>query len=608
VAESAAHIAEAARAKGASILLGPGVNIARIPTCGRNFEYLGEDPFLAGEMAAAYVCACAARGIICTVKHLAANNSEYDRHKVSSDVDERTLRELYLPAFETAVKDGRALGIMSAYNPVNGIWASENRRLLTDILRNEWGFRGMVVSDWNSLYSTAGPMKAGLDIEMPRARWLTPERVRKAFEQGGAGEADLDRMAGNLLRTLFEAGVYDRPVIDPEAREFHPDHDQAALDAAREGLVLLKNEHAALPLPEGRGITIALCGPLAAKSSILGGGSCHIARTTGTVNLDEGMRAAAADGTVIVHVPSGPAGPDAGGRAAIAAADAVVVACGFNYMSESELYDRPWRLPKRQRRLISLASRLNPRTAVVLTAGGDVETSSWIDGVPALVHGLYLGQWVGRATAEVLFGRVNPSGKLPFTMTRAWSDIPALKHYPRRYWTTSPGRMAAGQGSPNFRRMRHWRYEEGLMVGYRHFDTSGTEPAFPFGFGLGYSSFRLEALRLSAQTIGPEDSLDVAVRVVNTGPRKGSEVIQIYVADPVSRLPRPKKELKGFVKITLEAGASSEVVIHLSPRAFRYWDPDVKGGSWVAEPGEFRILAGRSSRHIDAEAAVELVL
>lgn len=611
VAEAADHIAEASRAKGVSILLGPGINIARIPTCGRNFEYMGEDPFLAGKLASAYVRACARRGVICTVKHMAVNNSEYDRHKISSDLDERTLRELYLPAFEITVKEGQTIGIMSAYNPVNGVWASENRKLLTEILREEWGFDGMVVSDWNSLYSTAGPLKSGLDIEMPKAKWLKPERVQKAFdaataepprEADSATEADLDRMVGHLLKTLFAAGVYDRPVVDSEAREFHPDHDGAALKAARAGIVLLKNDEGALPLPQGQGITIALCGPLAEKSSTLGGGSCHVARTTGTVNLMEGLESVADEGTRIILV-----GP--GDKKTISEADAVVVACGFNYMSESELYDRPWRLPRSQRKLIAEVSRLNSRTIVTLSSGGGVETESWISGVPALVHGLYLGQSVGTATAEILFGKINPSGKLPFTMARKWTDIPALGGYPRRYWTTSPGRLAAGQGNPRFRRVRHWLYKEGLMVGYRHFDSAGVEPAFPFGHGLSYSKFRIENLEFSKRSVSPGDNLDLKVSIKNVGDRQGSEVVQIYVADVESELPRPAKELKGFAKVNLKPGESAIVDIRLEPRAFQYWQPaqsEKSEGGWKADPGEFHIMAGRSSRNIEAKETIIL--
>ncbi|MDF1569361.1 MAG: glycoside hydrolase family 3 N-terminal domain-containing protein [Spirochaetaceae bacterium] len=603
VARSADHIAEAARAKGVSILLGPGVNIARIPTCGRNFEYMGEDPYLAGALSSSYIRACKERGVICTVKHMAANNSEYDRHKVSSDLSDRALRELYLPAFEASVRDGQTMALMSAYNPVNGIWASENRFLLTEILREEWGFDGFVVSDWNSLYSTAGPLNSGLDLEMPEAKWLTPERVKDS-------ESDLDRMAGNILRTLFAAGVYDRPVKDPQAREFHEDHDRAALDVALAGIVLLKNEpagtdatHKALPLPEGGGATIAVCGPHAVNSPTLGGGSCHVARTTGTVDLLDGLTQVSADGTEVIHIPFRKTGLNTADRRIIADADAVVLACGFDYRSESELYDRPWRLPQAQRKLIERASALNPRCAVLLTAGGGVETESWSADVPAIVHGLYLGQSVGTAAARILFGRSNPSGKLPFTMAKRWNDIASVRGYPRRYWTTTPGRLAAGQGNPRFRKMRHWSYDEELMLGYRHFDTAGIEPAFCFGHGLSYTDFAVLDMSLSSNRIGSDEAVTVSVTVKNIGDRPGAEVIQIYVADLESRLPRPFKELKGFGRIYLEAGEAGVVRMELPPRSFQYWDPEFGGkrGSWVTEPGEFRIMAGRSSRLIEAE-------
>ncbi len=604
-AASADHIAEMTRAKGVSILLGPGVNIARIPTCGRNFEYLGEDPYLAGVQATAYVKACAKRGVICTVKHMAVNNSEYDRHKISSDLDERTLREIYLPAFERTVTEGKTRAVMSSYNPVNGTWASENRLLLTDILRTEWGFDGMVVSDWNSLYSTSGPLKAGLDIEMPKAKWLSPKRIKAALAAGSVDETDLNRMVGNLLRTLFAAGVYDRPVKDPDSREFHPDHDAAALEAARSGIVLLKNDGAALPLPEGKGVTIAVCGPPEVQSAVLGGGSCNIVKTTGTVALPDGMKNIAAEGTAVITIPWNKGHLDEAARKILGEADAVVIACGYHYITESELYERPWILPKAQRRLIKEASALNPRTVVTLNTGGDVETESWISGVPALLHGFFLGQSVGTALAEVLFGRANPSGRLPFTMAKKWTDIAAVKNYPKRYWKTTLGRMIVGQGNPHWRRMRHWRYTEGLMIGYRHFDTAGIEPAFPFGHGLSYTEFKLDDLRLSRKKIGAEDALDVTVRVTNTGNRPGAEVVQIYIEDVESRLPRPKKELKGFAKVRLNPGESADVKIKLEPRAFRYWDPDAEGGgTWIFEPGEFRVLAGRSSRRIDLEKTI----
>jgi beta-glucosidase len=599
--EMGLHVAEAARAKGVSVLLGPGINIARVPTCGRNFEYMGEDPFLTGTVAAAYVAGAQKKGVICTVKHLAVNNSDYDRHKASSDLDDRTLREIYLRAFEMVVAEG-AEAIMSAYNPINGVWASENRRILTEILREEWGFDGFVVSDWNSLYSTAGPIRAGLDLEMPQARWLTRKRVERARTAGEVRDEDIDGMVRNVLTTLFRRGVYDRPVKDPNARELHPDHIEAARRIASEVIVLLKNAGDLLPLkPEA---TVAVTGPMATDTETLGGGSCYVANPTGKTSILEGLRELGAE---VVHAPGRRGQLLGASREAVRRADTVVVALGFDHVAESELYDRPWRLPAAQRRLIREAAVLNPRVVVTLTTGGGVETASWIDGVPAVLHTFFLGETVGTAIAEVFFGRTVPSGKLPMTMARRWKDIAATRYYPRRYWKTNIFRMFLGQGNPHFRRISRWPYGEGLMVGYRHFDTAEVEPAFPFGHGLSYTTFRIVGMELSAKVIGPEESVEVILQVRNTGNRDGAEVVQIYVADEESRLPRPSKELKGFAKVSIAAGAVESVTVVLDPRAFRYWDPDAgKAGAWVAEEGDFLILAGRSSRRIEAEERVTL--
>ncbi len=606
IARAADHIAETARAKGISILLGPGVNIARVPTCGRNFEYMGEDPFLAGRMASAYIRACSDRKVICTVKHLAANNSDYDRHKVSSDLDERSLREIYLPAFEMAVKEGSTPALMSSYNPINGIWASENRKLLTDILRDEWGFEGFVISDWNSLYSTAGPLTAGLDLEMPGPKWLSARRVKRAISEGEATESDLDRMAGNLMKTLFAYGVYDRPVVDIRAREFCPEHEKAALETALAAPVLLKNENSCLPLPVDSGSRIVVCGPHGIETPVMGGGSCHIARTTGKVDLLEGLKNTAGSDVDIIYIPWRRNGRlNSTERSTIESADAVVIACGFDYLEESELYDRAWMLPTRQRLLIRAVSSLNSRNVVVLTAGGGVETASWINDVSALVHGMYLGQYVGKALAELLFGRINFRGRLPFSMARRWDDIPATKNYPRRFWTTSPGRMTLSQGNPKRRRVRHWQYREKLMVGYRHFTTSGVAPAYPFGCGLSYTSFSIEGLSVSSTEIRAGDELGVTVRVKNTGNRAGVEVVQIYVSDVESRLPRPARELKGFAAVKLEAGEQQSVSINLPAESFRYWDSE-SGSGWVIEPGKFRIIAGQDSMKKGPEKTITI--
>ncbi len=504
---------------------------------------------------------------------------------------------------------------MTSYNPVNGVWASENQHIITDILRNEWGFKGFVVSDWDSLYSTEGPINAGLDIEMPKAKWLSQKKIKKAIKAGKISEKQIDGMCKNLLTTLFEAGVYSRPVKDPSAREFHKHHEDTALETAQAGIVLLKNQNNTLPLPREKDKTIVVCGPLAEISATSGGGSCHVSNTTGTVNLAEGIKTALAgespqNQSTLIRLPwekKGSLTPEA--CATIEAADSVVIACGFNYLIESEFYDRPWELPKEQREFIHKAAALNQNITVVITAGGDVETESWSSIVPAIVHGMYLGQSVGTATANVLLGRVNPSGRLPFTMARRWNDIPSVKNYPKRYWTTTAGRMFLGQGSRNFRKMRKWNYEEGLMVGYRHFDTNNVTPAFPFGHGLSYTDFILENMKCSSNVIIPDKDLTVSLNVRNSGKISGAVVIQIYVRDPECSLPRPEKELKGFEKVYLDPGESREVSITLDYRAFCFWDnkaDDSKVKGWTAEPGEFEILAGESSRNISCTQKVRL--
>ena len=605
IREAADHIAEATRAAGVSILLGPGVNIARVPTCGRNFEYMGEDPYLAGRLAAAYIQACQNRGVICTVKHLVANNSDYDRHKVSSDMEEAVLREIYLPAFERAVKEGGVDGVMTSYNPLNGTWMSENSKLITSILREEWGFQGFVVSDWNSLYSTLGPVKAGLDLEMPRGKWLSHKRLKKALQKGQIQESEIDAMVQRLLNTLFRAGVYQRPTINPQARRLHSDHDEAALRCARRGLVLLKNTAVEgaplLPLKEGWGQTIVLCGPNASESAILGGGSCYVATTTGTISLEEGLKQEVAPGTTIITIPYRPHRPSLKDRRAFAAADVVILACGFNHVEESECYDRSWELPKGQRRLIHAASEQNPRCCVILTSGGGVETKSWAHKIPALIHGLYLGQSVGRATAQIILGRYNPTGRLPFTMAQNWEDIPATANYPRRYTRATPGRIFLGQGNPHVRSIRHWKYKEGLLVGYRGFDALNREPAFAFGHGLSYGKMAMKLVKTDTKTLSSNQSLSMTVEIENLGTMTDTAVVQAYIEGP-TQPGRPPRELKGFCTQTLEAGKKERGILTLHYQDFRRWGKQ----GWTVLPGTYTIYLGTSSRTFFAHATLEI--
>ncbi len=599
--KSGSTIAEECRAKGVSVLLAPGVNIYRVPTNGRNFEYMGEDPFLAAELVVPYIRGVQEKGVITTVKHFACNNSDYDRHRMNSEVDERTLHEIYLPAFKAAVQKGDSKSVMCAYNPVNGTYASENKYLLNDVLRDTWGFKGFVISDWTCVYSTDGPLKAGLDLEMPYGRWLSEKKIKKQLKKGKLSEADIDRAIGNLLRVFFEMGVYSRPAIDRSYDEYSRAHSDVSLEAAREAIVLLKNESQTLPLAKGEIKRIAVLGFNARNTTTCGGGSCNI-KSYDKVNILDAIKAEAGQEIQVSFIE------DKRGAiqdsSAVAAADVVIVCAGYSDVEETECFDRSWGLPFGQDQLIRDAARLNPNTVVVLSAGAGVETEPWLKDIPALMHSFYLGENAGTAVADVLFGHVNPSGKLPFTMAKKWFDFEANKYYVKKPDKISLGRILGPQSINGIRKIWSVKYEEKLNVGYRHFDTNNVEPQFPFGFGLSYTSFKISELRLSASSMGQNDELKVSVNIKNSGELNGQEVVQLYIQDLESSLPRPLKELKGFEKVKLAPGESKEVEFSISREHLSFYDDKLH--RWIAEPGKFKILVGNSSRNICCEAEFEL--
>lgn len=593
-------IGKECRAKGVSVLLGPGVNIYRVPTAGRNFEYFGEDPFLSGEMAVSYIKGVQSKGVIATVKHFACNNSEYDRHKMNSKVDERTLREIYLPAFKSAIQKGGVKSVMSAYNPVNGVYASENRHLLTEILRDEWGFDGYVVSDWISVYSTVGPLKAGLDLEMPEGKYLNLKTIQQQIDNGLLNEADIDRPVRNLLKTFFEAGVYHRPLKDKQYPEFCAQHSQISLDAARESIVLLKNEHNFLPLNKSRIKKMIIVGEMAQNTTTCGGGSCRI-KSHDSVSILEGIKNETNNEFDIEFLKATKNRLTGSEINRIASADVVLVSVGFTHVEESECYDKSWDLPDNQARMIGMVAGSNPNTIITLTTGSGVETESWISNIPAVLHCFFLGEKGGTAVADVLFGKVNPSGKLPFTMAKKWSDFGSTKYYVKKPHKTSPFRIFGPPRYPIFNKKWDLEYKEKLMVGYRHFDTQKIEPQFPFGFGLSFTEFVLSDLELSHNKIEISElaagrRVEIRVQVTNSGNRAGSEVVQLYVRDVESSLIRPDKELKGFGKIYLEPGESKFIEMSIGLDDFSFFNSIT--GKWVAEPGEFRLLIGNSSQNI----------
>ena len=727
-----AEIGRDARAKGVHFLLGPGVNIYRAPMNGRNFEYYGEDPYLAARTAVGYIRGVQSQGVSATVKHLSGNNSEFDRHRTDSVIDERALREIYLPAFEAAVREAGVGAVMNSYNLVNGIHMSQHGYLNTDVVKREWGFDGIMMSDWDATYDGLAAANGGLDLEMPSGAHMNRRTLLPAIAEGKLSVATIDDKVRRILRTAVRFGWLEREQTDYTIPRYNTGGRRAALEAAREGIVLLKNEGALLPLAKGKTKSVAVIGPDAYPAVPLGGGSgrtepfaavslleglsnrldgaasVYYARglpslvemaaatrfTTAEAGGQAGIRAeyfanAELQGTPAVtriepHVNFGRAArsfpeqtlssrwtgyyvPQAAGKYEVfasstgedgglyrlfvddklvldswdasnalaglatltldaaphrvvleqrpnkrsgrlgtrmqlgfvrhgrvvseeakklaAQADVVVVAVGFDPGTEGEGADRTFRLPIGQDELISTLAAVNKNTVVVLHAGGGVDTRAWLKSVPALVHAWYPGQEGGTALAEILCGDVNPSGRLPVTLERRPEDNPTHDSY-----YTEPG-------------TNRIVYREGVFVGYRGYERARTQPLFPFGHGLSYTTFKYGYLGISPvserawgdPTTGPK--YEVSFDVKNTGARAGADVAQIYVSETRPKVPRPAKELKGFVKVFLRPGETKRVSVTLDGRAFSYYD--VAGKRWRAEPGEFEVYVGRSSAQIE---------
>ena len=726
-------VGKEARAKGVHIMLGPGVNMYRAPMCGRNFEYYGEDPYLASRMVVAFINGVQSQGVVATVKHFVANNQEYDRHNVSSDVDERTLREIYLPNFRAAVEEAHVGAVMNSYNPLNGVHCSQNYHLLTEILKHDWKFDGFVMSDWGSTYDGVAAANAGLDLEMPSGQFMNRETLLPAIKAGKVTIATIDDKIRRMLGVMFRFGFFDRPQTDPNLPRYSPDSRLVALQAAREGIVLLKNAGGLLPLDRTSIKSIAVLGPDALPAVTGGGGSSRVqpfrsvsildgiitaagndvrvfysrgvsgdyaevfrtsefltpssnnelvrglkgeyysnkelsgdptltridrriafewgdlapaaglpedsfsVRWTGKVRADaegdyeffvrgdDGYRLyvngklviddwhdqGTTTQSAIVHLGSnslndikleyyehtGGAELSFGYRTVgeekdteavrvAAKADVAVVCVGFNAETEGEGFDRSFDLPKEQVDLIREVAKVNKKTIIVLTAGGNVAMTGWLDEVGALLHTWYPGQEGGTAVAEILFGDVNPSGKLPVSFEKRWGDNATYNSY---YDTDGDKKVA---------------YAEGVFLGYRHFDTDNVEPLFPFGFGLSYTTFEYKNLKIAPAAQGSGVPFAVTFDVTNTGHRAGAEVAQVYVREVLPSVRRPVKELKGFEKVWLQPGETKSVKVVLEKSAFSFYDVSKK--SWVANPGKFDILVGSSSRDVRLQGGVSL--
>ncbi len=586
-------IGEEALKRGKQIMLGPGVNIMRTPLNGRNFEYWGEDPFLTSRMAVAYIRGVQSHEVASCVKHFAANNQEWERNSINVEMDERTLREIYLPAFKAAVQEAGVLAVMGAYNKFRGQHACHNEYLLNKVLKEEWGFKGLVMSDWGGTYDTREAVLNGLDLEMGTERRYDDFFLARPFLEGlRKGEFPVavldDKVRRNLQQILAIHVLEDRGTGAINTRE----HQETARRVAEEGMVLLKNEGSALPLNLAQFKSVAVIGENAVQRQAYGGGSARIKAFYEITPL-EGIVKRAGDLVNVSYSKGYQAENDAGllERAVRAAtqADIAIVVAGLNHSRylDAEGSDRKdMKLPYRQDELIQRVVEANPRTIVILFGGGPVEMGPWLTKVPAVMHVWYPGMEGGNALARVIFGDVSPSGKLPCTFPRRLEDSPA--HALGAY----PGKDGVE------------RYTEGLLVGYRWFDTKNIEPLFPFGHGLSYASFVFSGLRLSHSKDSQAPLVTAQFEVMNTSQREGAEVAQLYIQDLQSSLPRPLKELKGFRKLLLKPGEKRTVSIPLERNAFAYYDPDRKG--WIAEKGDFRILVGSSSRDIRLDTVFRL--
>ena len=559
-----------------SVVLGPAVNIKRSPLCGRNFEYFSEDPYLAGRMATAIIQGIQSRNVGTSIKHFALNSQEHRRMSSSSDADERTIREIYFPAFEMAVKEAQPWTVMCSYNRINGVYASENPWLLTDVLRKEWGFEGYVMSDWGAVSDRVAGVAAGLDLEMPASGGVNDRKIVEAVKAGKLDEKLVDQACERILNIVYRYLDNAKPDTpwDKEAQ-----HAQAAQIAA-ECMVLLKNDGV---LPLNKADEIAFIGEFAQKPRFQGGGSSHINcfRTSGAVEAAKGLKVTYAPG-YSVEKDDAPAEMIAEAVAAAKKAKAAVVFAGLPDSYESEGYDRSdMRMPACQNKLIEAVAEANPNTVVVLHNGAPVEMP-WIGKVKAVLEAYLGGQAVGEAAVRVLFGDVNPCGRLPETFPLKLEDNPSYLYY-------------GGEGDTA-------EYREGVFVGYRYYDKKKMDVLFPFGYGLSYTTFEYSGLKLSAEKIKDTETLTAAVTVKNTGNRAGKTVVQLYVGDVESTPLRPVRELKGFVKVALQPGESKEVTFTLDKRSFAYWNKKIH--DWHVETGVFTIEAGASSRDLPLKAEV----
>lgn len=567
------------RARGVHMWLAPGLNMARSPQNGRNAEYLGEDPILSSEMCVNIVKGVQSQGVIATLKHFLANDHENDRQKDTSDVDERTLHEIYMRPFEAGVEQGGAWAIMTGYNRVNGVHVSESPDLLQGVIQKEWGFKGFTVSDWGGTYSDK-VAAAGLDLEMPDPHYMSPETIAGLLSSGKLTQEAVDDKLRRILRAIYSMGFDKQVQEDDSIPKDDPTSNATALDIAREGVVLLKNAHHILPIDPAKYKKIVVIGPEALEPYTGIGGSSYMSDIAHKVSIYSVLKSMLPPAVEMQAIPSPPAAPlTQKDWHAVATADLVIGCWGYPPHLEAEGHDRTFELPWDELADLKKTLSLNKRTIVVINSGGAFEAASWIGKAAALFHGWFPGQNGNQAVAEMIVGKTNPSAKLPISMPAQLKGTYYQDAYPPKNG--------------------HVAYTEGLFMGYRWFDANNAKPLFPFGFGLSYTDFELTRFTVSS---GPPPLLaTVRLQVQNVGRRAGAEVVQVYVGLPTIGEPRPKRELKGFQKIFLKPGESKRISIKLGDE-LKQWD--TKAHAWVLAKGTYRVYAGTSSEDLPFQGTI----
>lgn len=568
-----------------NFLLAPGINIKRSPLGGRGYEYYSEDPYLTGKVAESFIKGVQKTGTGTSIKHFAANNAETLRINMSSDVDERALREIYLAPFEIGVKNAKPWTVMSSYNKVNGVQMAENRELLTDILRDEWGFDGVVVSDWGGVKDRIKALEAGNDLDMPENQ-RSNQSVVDAVRRGILSEAVLDQSVERILELVFKAKEQERFTDEMDFEN----HRNLSRKVAEESVVLLKNEKGLLPITKEKYKKVAVIGAFAREPRYQGGG-CTLVNPIRISRPYEEMEKLAGKNIELTYAKGYELKDETSdeliheAEEAAKEADIAVIFGGLWVAYDREGFDRKHlEIDSSHIRLIEAVSRVQKRVVVVLSNGDAVVMSPWLDHVGAVVEQFLVGETVGEALARVLFGEVNPSGKLPVTFPKRLEDTSAYPYFP-------------GECS-------HHVYGEGIFVGYRYFDKKKIEPLFPFGYGISYTTFQYSAIRADRSQMKDTDTVTVSVDVTNTGCVKGKEIVQIYVSDEKSRLKRPEKELKAFGKVELEPGETKTLTFMLGYRDFAYYDPEAS--DWVVEEGIFHIHAAANAGDIRQSIPVEV--